>query len=178
LRRARRAVLLAAAAIPLAALTGCGWTPLYADRAAGPADLALAAIKVEPIPERIGQNLALRLRQWLNPTGASVPTQYLLRTLLQTTRLDLAVLPLGLGTRARIDVYAYFTLVDSATGAVLITGSSHAAESFDILANYYANVVAEEDARARAVEEIRRDMVTQLTLFLQRRAAQTTAPQS
>jgi LPS-assembly lipoprotein len=161
----------------LAALTGCGWTPLYADRTAGPADAALAAIKIEPIPERIGQDLALKLRQSLNPTGVSGPTRYRLRTLLQTTRLDLAVLPLGLGTRARIDVRAYFTLVDAASGAVLTTGSSHAAESFDILANYYANVVAEEEARARAAEEIRRDMVTQLALFLQRRAALVGAPQ-
>ena len=66
---------------------------------------------------------------------------------------------------------AIFTLVDIATGAALFTATSHAAESFDILANYYANVVAEEDARERATQEIRRDMVTQLTVFLQRRAA-------
>ena len=44
-------------------------------------------------------------------------------------------------------------------------------EAFDIVANYYSNVVADEDSRRRAAEEIRRDIVTQLTLFLQRRAA-------
>jgi hypothetical protein len=49
----------------------------------------------------------------------------------------------------------------------------HTSESFDILANNYASVVAEEDARIRAVEELRRDIVTRLTLFLQRRAAET-----
>ena len=66
---------------------------------------------------------------------------------------------------------ANFTLIDIATGALLFSASSHAAESFDILVNYYANVVAEEDARQRAIEDIRRDMVTKLTVFLQRRAA-------
>jgi LPS-assembly lipoprotein len=175
-QQTRRALLCGAVAVSLAPLTGCGWTPLYADRAAGPADAELAAIKVAPIPERIGQLLALGLRQWLNPTGAPVPSRYLLRTLLQTTRLDLGILPLGLGTRARFDVVATFTLTDIATGAALFTASSHASESFDILANYYANVVAEEDARERAIEEIRRDIVTQLTVFLQRRAAQATSP--
>ena len=52
----------------------------------------------------IGQSLALRLRQWLNPTGAPVPSRYLLRTVLQISRLDLGVLTFGLGTRARLDV--------------------------------------------------------------------------
>jgi LPS-assembly lipoprotein len=165
-----------ATAIPLASLSGCGWAPLYADRAAGPADAALAAIKIAPIPERVGQKLAFGLRQWLNPAGAPVPSRYLLRILLQTSRLDLGIIPLGLGTRARFDVVATYTLSEIATGTPLFTASSHSAESFDIVANYYSNVVAEEDARERAIEAIRRDIVTQLTLFLQRRAAQSAAP--
>ena len=76
-----------------------------------------------------------------------------------------------LGTRARFDVTAAFALVEIATGATLLAATSHAAESFDIVANYYSNVVAEEDARERATAEIRRDMVSQLTAFLQRRTA-------
>jgi LPS-assembly lipoprotein len=152
-------------------LTGCGWAPLYADRAAGPADRELAAIKVAPIPERIGQNLALGLRQRLNPTGEPVPARYLLRTVLQTSQLDLGIIQFGLGSRARFDVTANFTLIEIATGASLFSASSHSADAFDILANYYANVVAEEDARRRAIEDIRRDMVTKLTVFLQRRVA-------
>src|SRR4051812_6661827 len=150
----RRAFCTSVAAVSVAALTGCGWAPLYADRAAGPADTELAAVKVAPIPERVGQILALQLRQWLNPTGAEIPTRYLLRTLLQVSRSDLGVLPSGLGTRAQINMNANFTLIDIATGATLLTASSHAAESFDIVANYYSNVVADEDARVRAVEEI------------------------
>ena len=50
-----------------------------------------------------------------------------------------------------------------ATSTPLLTATSHASELFDIVSNYYSNVVAEEAARARAAEEIRRDIVTQLT---------------
>ena len=89
--------LAGAVAISLEPLAGCGWVPLYADRAAGPADTELAAIKVAPIPERIGQSLALGLRQWLNPTGEPVPSRYLLRTLLQTSQLDLGISSSALG---------------------------------------------------------------------------------
>ena len=54
---------------------------------------------------------------------------------------------------------------------MLLTATSHAAESFDIVSNYYSNVVAEADARERTVVEIGHDIVIQLTTFLQRRVA-------
>ena len=104
--RSRRTFLASAVAVPVASLIGCGWAPLYADRTAGPADKELAAIKVAPIPERIGQWLALELRQSLNPNGEPVPSRYVLRTLLQTTRFDLGILSIGVGTRARFDAVA------------------------------------------------------------------------
>jgi LPS-assembly lipoprotein len=170
------ASVVAAGMAGLTALTGCGWAPLYANRAAGPADKELAAIKVAPIPERIGQTLALELRQWLNPNGEPVPSRYLLRTLLQTTRFDLGILSIGVGTRARFDAVANFTLIDIATGVPLFAATTHTGESFDILSNYYSDVVAEEAVRQRAAKEISRDIVTQLTAFLQRQAASAAAP--
>src|SRR5579862_1866710 len=156
----------------LLVLGGCGWAPLYADPETGPADEAVRAIRVAPISERIGQKLALALRQSLNPTGEETPQRYLLRVTLRTQRQDLGIQTQGLGTRGKFDAYANFTLSDSTSGLNLFSGTSHVADSFDILANEYSNVVAEDDARTRAVEEMRRDIVTRLTLFLHRRAAE------
>src|SRR5216684_1877234 len=153
-------------------LEGCGWAPLYADRETGPADEEIRAIRVAPISERIGQKLALALRQSLNPTGEPASQRYLLRVTLQTARQDLGVQTQGFGTRGRLDAYANFFLTDSTSGAQLLSGTSHVADSFDILANEYSDVVAEDDARTRTVEEMRRDIVTRLTLFLQRRVAE------
>ena len=158
--------------LTLSGLAGCGWAPLYADPETAPADEEIRAIRVAPISERIGQQLALALRQSLNPTGEPTPQRYLLQTTLQTARQDLGVQTQGFGTRGRLDAFANFLLSDSKSGAPLLSASSHVAESFDILANQYSNVVAEEDARTRAVEEMRRDMVSRLTVFLQRRAAE------
>jgi len=160
-------------AVALCGLAGCGWEPVYADRETGPADAELRAIRVQPIPERIGQKLAIGLRDSLNPTGEPTPQRYLLRTTLQTARLDLGVLVQGSGTRGRLDAIASYALVETRSGAQVFGSTSRAAESFDILANYYSNVVAEDDAATRAAEQLRREMVTQLTLFLQRRATQT-----
>src|SRR5216684_1005662 len=100
-------------ALGLSGLTGCGgWTPLYADFEAGPADENLRAITVSPIPERIGQKLALALREALNPTGVPTPQHYVLRTTLQTVRSDLGVQSFGLGTRGKLDVHANYVLVE------------------------------------------------------------------
>ena len=168
----RRGLLGIVLGLGLLVLGGCGWAPLYADRETGPADEEVRAIRVAPISERIGQKLALALRESLNPAGEPTPQRYLLRTTLSTSRQDLGVQTQGLGTRGRLDAFAHFTLSDSTSGAQLLIGTSHAADSFDILANEYSNVVAEDDARTRAVEEMRRDIVARLTVFLQRRSAE------
>jgi len=170
------AILRCLAIALLLALGACGWTPLYADRETGPADEELRAVRVSPIAERIGQRLELRLRNSLNPEGIPTPQKYTLATTLQTVRSDLGVQSTGIGTRGKLDVNASYALVDTKSGARLFQNSNHVAESFDIVANGYASVVAEEDARNRAVEQLRRDILTRLTLFLQRRVAEGPAP--
>jgi LPS-assembly lipoprotein len=176
---ARRALLASGLGIVLGPglllLEGCGWAPLYADSETEPADEELRATRVAPIPERVGQQLELALRQSLNPTGEPTPQRYLLKTTLRTVRADLGIQTQGLGTRGRLDAYANFTLSESKSNTQLLSGNSHVAESFDILANEYSNVVAENDARTRAVEELRRDIMIRLTVFLQRRAAEPAA---
>ncbi|HEX3862178.1 MAG TPA: hypothetical protein VHY35_10845 [Stellaceae bacterium] len=154
-----------------AALGGCGWEPLYADAEAGPTDAELRSITVAPISERIGQKLELALRNSFNPTGIPTKQRYVLRVTLQVVRLDLGVQTQGLGTRGRLDVYATYYLSDSATSTQLIAGTSHVAESFDILANQYSNTVAEEDSHTRAVEELRLDLLNRMTIFLKYRIA-------
>src|SRR5216684_1463329 len=117
----RRALLGLLLALGLSGLTGCGgWVPLYADFETGPADENLRAITVAPISERIGQKLALALREALNPTGMPTPQRYLLRTTLSTSRQDLGVQTQGLGTRGKLDAFATFTLSDSTTGIQLL----------------------------------------------------------
>src|SRR3954447_10227131 len=170
---ARRSLLAVAVGAVALGLSRCGWGALYADGETGPGDAELRAIKVDPIPERIGQRLALALRESLNPDGIPAPQRYRLSILLTTVRGDLGIQQTGLGSRGKLDANANITLRDIRTGAPFLTTTSHVAESFDILANEYASVVAEDDARTRAVEELRRDIVTRLTLFLQRRAGET-----
>ena len=150
-------------------LPGCGWTPLYADRTTGPADADLRAIRVDPIPERIGQRLGIALRDSLNPSGIPTPQRYELKTTLAVAREDLGVQSQGLATRGELDVVATYVLTDMTTKTVLLTNTVHVSDSFDILANAYATIVTEDDARTRTVEELRTEILARLTLLMQRR---------
>ena len=149
------------------ALAGCGWEPLYADPQTGKASADLRAIKVAPIPERVGQMLETGLRQSLNPNNIDTKPLYVLSVTLVPWLQDLGIQSQGLGTRGEVQLSATYRLIQSAGNQVLQTGSIRATDSFDIQANGYSTVVAQDDAKARVVEEIRREIIARLTMFLQ-----------
>jgi LPS-assembly lipoprotein len=168
--KSRRLIALAAGAAQL--LSGCGWTPLYADVDTQAASEELRAIKVEPIPERIGQRLEIALRNSLNPTGDPTPPRYRLGITIAIWLGNLGIQSQGLATLGQIDVYATFRLVDLQTGSILLTNSVHVANSFDLNPNQYSTIVGEDDAGIRSVAELDQEIVTRLTLFMQRRMAE------
>jgi LPS-assembly lipoprotein len=164
------AALLAAGA-PLT-LLGCGWEPLYGDIETEPASAELRAIKVDPISERIGQRLAIALRNSLNPTGEPTTPRYQLSTTLTTYLSNLGIQSQGLATLGQLDAYATYKLIELKTGSILLTNTVHVANSFDLNPNQYSTIVGEDDARNRSVAELDQEIVTRLTFFLQRRAAE------
>jgi len=132
----------------------------------------LRAIKVDPIAERIGQRLEIALRNSLNPTGDPTPPRYRLSTTLATYLSNLGIQSQGLATLGQIDAYATFRLVDLQTGSILLTNTIHVANSFDLNPNQYSTIVGEDDAGVRSVAELDQEIVTRLTLFMQRRMAE------
>ncbi len=165
----RRRLLARLLPLPLAlpVLSGCGWEPLYADPQTGKASADLRAIKVGPIPERTGQMLETGLRQSFNPDEIPTKPLYTLSVTLVTALQDLGIESQGLGTRGEVQLTATYRLIEVADNKVLQVGSIHTSDSFDIQANGYSTVVAQDDAKVRCVEEIRREMVARLTMFMQ-----------
>ena len=126
-----------------------------------------SAIKVAPIPERVGQNLELGLRNSLNPNNVPGPQLYTLSVTVGTSLQNLGIQSQGIGTRGEVQLVATYRLVDNRTGKVLQTSTIHTNNSFDIQANGYSTVVAQNDAYTRCVEQTRREIVARLTLFFQ-----------
>ena len=52
----------------------------------------------------------------------------------------------------------------------MLANTVHVANSFDLNPNQYSTVVGEDDAAVRSVAELNQEIVTRLTLFMQRRA--------
>jgi LPS-assembly lipoprotein len=157
---------------PPLALSGCGWTPLYGEPASGPASEELRAVRVEPILERIGQRLQIALRSSLNPIGEPTPERYRLRTTLVTGLSNLGIESQGLASLGKLDVYATYYLIDNKSGNTLLVNTVHVANSFNLNPNQYSTVVGEDDAAVRSVAELNQEIVTRLTLFMERRLAE------
>jgi len=161
---------LIALALP-AFIAGCGWQPLYANHETEPVNDQLRAIRVVPILERVGQRLEMALRNSLNPDNLPTQHTYILQVTIGTAMADLGIQSQGLGTRGEVTVSATYKLSEIASKQQVQTGTIRATDSFDIQANGYSTVVAQDDAYTRCVEDIRREIVARLTLFLQDRKA-------
>ena len=148
-------------------LAGCGWEPLYAGPETAAASADLRAIRIMPIPERIGQMLETGLRNSFNPDHEETKPIYRLSVTLSAGLQDLSIQSQGLGTRGEVQMYATYRLFEDTSNKLLQTATIHANDSFDIQANGYSTVVAQDDAKTRAVEELRHEIVARLTLFMQ-----------
>jgi LPS-assembly lipoprotein len=157
----RRSLLLA----PLA-LGACGFHPLYGEAPAGPEEPQLASIRVLSIPNRMGQQLALTLRESFNPRGEDAKQLYVLSTLLTQSRVDLGIQRDATSTRGRTDAYATITLTEIKSNKVIYTGRLQSTSYFNILQDGYAAQVAEDDARERMVRDLAVEIQTRLALVL------------
>lgn len=162
---------VAAAVILLLCLGACGFQPLYGTRDGGSAAGDLAEIKVNPIADRIGQQLRNELLDRLNPRGPAPRQLYALDIRVSEARTELDLRRDATSTFAKVDLTADFRLIELATGKVVLAGQSKFASSYNLLRQTFANISAAEDARARGVREISDDLRLRLADFMATRTA-------
>ena len=149
-------------------LQACGFRPLYGDGTPGNSGPVFELIKVEPIPDRIGQQLRNHLLTALNPNKRTVKPRYILMTRINESAASLAVRKSALATRANLTITASFQLTDSGAGKTLFASSRSITVSYNILDSKFATLMAEKDARTRAVRELSNDIRTQLGVYFSR----------
>ena len=152
------------------ALAGCGYRPLYGERGVDNVSVVdeLALVRIESIPDRIGQQMYNMLRERLNPDGKPGDPKYVLSVTLQERRDRLFLEKDETATRANLTLRANFTLRRVSDGEIIANGLSRAVSSYDILgAGFeFASVVSEEDARVRGARALSDDIKTRLALAL------------
>jgi LPS-assembly lipoprotein len=156
-------------------VAGCGFRPIYADRAVAPgvpgvAD-ELAATRVALIPDRPGQLLRAALNRRLR-NGADVPVRSELKVALSFSRQAVGVRRDVLASRVRVAAVADYALTALPSGEAIASGRAFAVDAFNIAVNeYFAAQVSGEVAEQRLTERLADDIVAQLAVFHARRSA-------
>ncbi len=149
-------------------LGACGFRSLYGTDATGNAPGELATIKVNPIADRLGQQLRNNLLDLLNPRGRPANPRYFLTVQLDQSTQRLAIEKDAFATRANLRLLANFSLRDPDSREIVLSGKSLVVSSYNILASEFATLMAEKDAKARAAREIAHDIRTRLAAFFVR----------
>lgn len=159
-----------AALLACAALTGCGFQPLYAKRGGESTvyNQGFPQVDVAQIPDRVGQILHNELLDRINPRGVAPRPLFRLEVAASEQRSDIVILRDSTATFAKFTVEARWRLVDLETGAAVTQGTNQRTSSFSISSSEYAILQAEKDARQRAATELAEDIRLRLALFFDR----------
>jgi LPS-assembly lipoprotein len=154
------------------AVSACGFEPLLG-RAGDSSDAIeqLAAIRIEPIPDRSGQVLRNALLDKLTPQGQAVSSRYVLRIRLQEPRQTLVLRRDDIISRSGYSAQASYELRDM-QGQRLFAGGSSFSTDYEVTASEFATRTSLENARDRVLELVANDIRNQLAhSFRQRQNA-------
>ncbi len=147
-------------------LSACGFRPLYGPASDnGSAVTDLAAVTVERIDDRPGQELRNQLVDLLNPGRLQVPVRYRLDIKLKEELNELAVERSGFATRANLRVEATYVLYAAGDTAPLVHNRSRVVSSYNIGDSRFSTLTANEAARSQALRQIAYDIRGRLAAY-------------
>jgi LPS-assembly lipoprotein len=165
----------ALAALTLAGFAGgCGFHPLYGDggATAGTRD-KLAAIFVEPIPNRLGYELRNELIDLFDSSGRVSHDAFRLRVTLSQKSEGVALQNDAAITRYNDTLTVHYELTDR-FGKLVTSGDESGLTAYNVVESPYATLIAQRDADTRAAYDIAYRIRTDLAVFFQK--AQRPAP--
>jgi LPS-assembly lipoprotein len=149
-------------------LGACGFEPLYGEKGASNVAVTdqMAAIRIEAIPDRIGQKMYNMLHERLTPEGRVEEPRYSLLVHLRESNDELLYERDETATRANLTIRADYELRRLEDDEVIAKGTSRATSSYDILSSQYATVVSQDDARERSARVVSDDIRTRVAVAL------------
>lgn len=162
----RRAVRFAAAVSLAASLAGC-FQPMYAGVAGSQLRDRMAAIKVDPISDRVGHYLGNELMFALNGTGSDVAPVYRLTvSLSERVQTPLVDTYSGRATAGTVVIDANYKLSSIADGKILAQGIAFTAASYDRTSQRFADMRAARDAEIRDAKALADQIQTRIAAAL------------
>lgn len=150
----------------LLVLSACGFRPLHSQSSDVNLSHYLSSIEVESIADRSGQILRNDLQTRLSPRGPSSNTTFTLTTSLNESIQHLAIQKNAFAVRANLQLEVTYNLIRKSDKTVLLTSRNTVVTSYNITSSDYATLIAQKDARERALKEIADAMHTQLSVFI------------
>lgn len=145
----------------VAVLAACGFQPVNAPSRpeAGAAAVPPGAqVRVQPIPDRLGQLLRNKLVQRLSPAGGEGKPTYLLSVGLREDIFDTTFRQDETATRRNLRLRAEYRLSRANSGEVVLRGRARSTNSANILDAPYATEVSERAARERGADDLAREI--------------------
>ena len=142
-------IRFAAAIAGAALLAACTVQPLYGPSLSGSAvGTALARITIDPVGNRVGQELRNKLIFDLG--GSTTAPVYRMTLSVSSAESALGVTPIEAAPTFSLTVSATYEVTSIATGDIVLRGTSRGTASFDRVSQIYANTRARLDAENRA----------------------------
>jgi LPS-assembly lipoprotein len=158
------ALLISAAA----ALSACGFRPLYATGSGGGGMTQyFQQVLVEPIQGRQGVHLRNQLMDTFTPGGTPTNAAYRLSIRLEEQKEGLAIQQDTRITRYNYNLTAKYELKDAVSGQILDRGISRSIAPYNVVDSQFATMSAERDAQERAAREVGEDIRTRLGLYFE-----------
>lgn len=166
----KRALLSVAAALVAGGLAACGFEPLHGRNDADDVPAELAAIRIEPIRDRVGQMMHNRLRDALNPNGLPAKPRYYLKVAVVETIQETVVQQSAFAARANLNLSVTYTLHTAATRAAIHSGTVATLSGYTHQLAPLGTLTGEKDARERAVADAADEIRARLAIYLKNTA--------
>jgi LPS-assembly lipoprotein len=139
---------------------------MYGDAGDGvPTEDLFQSVRIAPMSDRIGQQMHNLMRDRLNPDGQPSKPVYVLRLQLREQRQSLGIRRDETATRANLILSARVQLIRVEDRDVLLREVMSSTASYNILDNQFATVIAERDARERALVVLADDVTRRLGVY-------------
>ena len=163
--------LLAALALLVLGLAGCGLQPLYGSAASGPRLAAvMSGVEVAPVPGRVGQRVRNELIfENTGGSGAAPQSTYKLDIVIKENITNELVQITGDAKSQVYELDATFKLI-ARDGRVVLEGKATSRAAYERFQTIFSNVRARVDAENRAARTVAESIKIRIASYLSQAA--------
>lgn len=151
-------------------LNGCGFSSIYSTKNHTELPNQFSTIKINQIPNRIGQMVRNELLDLLTPHGPPISPRCILFVTIDETKNAFAIQKNAIATRADIRLIGNYQLISVEGSRQLTSGTIYIVSSYDIVSSDFATLASEKNARKRVVMQLSEDIRTRLAVYFVRQS--------